>query len=123
MSETITYIRSLEKEAERLEELKRSTLLQKQIGPKPALSGCTKYLKPSITATVLNDIAFFGVQLILKRGSLCKIFEIFHKYHAEVFEVTVFVTDHRMLTLTGTFTVGSDGNNVVEKIKKEILDL
>lgn len=74
MTETITYIRSLEKEAERLEELKRSTLLQKQIGTKPALSGCTKYLKPSVTATVLNDIAFFGVQLIVKRGSLCKIF-------------------------------------------------
>ncbi|XP_027119627.1 uncharacterized protein [Coffea arabica] len=118
LTETINYIRSLEQEKERLEGLK-SSLLQK-----PVLSGCTTYLmNPSVTASLCNGVAFFGIQLPAKRGLLRKIAKAFEKYHAEVLEVTIFVNDHGMLTLTGTFMVGNDGAFVVEKIKKEILIL
>ncbi|CAI9118729.1 OLC1v1020333C1 [Oldenlandia corymbosa var. corymbosa] len=119
VTETITYIKSLETEVKRLEKLKRSVVSQK-----PGLSGCSTYFqKPSVSATIINDTAFFGIQLPAKKGSLCKVFEVFQKYQAEVFEVTVLVNDQRVLTITGTFTVGSDGYEAVEKIKEEILGL
>lgn len=123
VTETIDYIRKLEGEAERLEGLKKS-LLEKPLEKKPALFGCTSsYLKPSVTASVSNGVAFFGIQLPAKSSLLSKIFRVFGKYNAEAMEATILVNDQRMLTLTGTFNVGIEGGDIVENIKKEILIL
>src|SRR5947199_216139 len=90
--EATNYIMSLQDEKRRLEEMKMKR------SRKPALSGCTSQRKPSVTTCICNaDVAFFAVQFPVRKGLLCRLSEVFHKYRAEVFEVTVFVDDKRVL--------------------------
>lgn len=122
MIETINYIQRLEEEKKRLEGLKKDYLEQKMV-VKPVFNRCIMNPKPSVNVTICNGIAFFGIQLVGKQGALIKIFKIFEEHQAEILVATVLVNDHGQLTLTCKFKVGSHEDDVIEKIKKEILCL
>lgn len=122
VNEATIYIKKLEEEKKKLEDQKRF-LLQKQRVGKPAglLSQCMNS-KPSVNVCACNGIAVFGIQLLVKRGLLSKIFDVFEKYEAEVLGATI--NGYGQLTFTCRFKVGSNENGVIiENIKKDILSL
>lgn len=122
VNEATSYIKKLEEEKKKLEDQKRF-ILQKQSGGNPAglLSQCMNS-KPSVNVCVSNGIAVFEIQLLVKRGLLIKIFDVFEKYDAEVLGATI--NGYGLLTFTCKFKVGSHESGVViENVKNDILSL
>lgn len=122
VNEATSYIKKLEEEKKKLEDQKRF-ILQKQSGGNPAglLSQCMNS-KPSVNVCVCNGIAVFEIQLLVKRGLLIKIFDVFEKYDAEVLGATI--NGYGLVTFTCKFKVGSHESGVViENVKNDILSL
>lgn len=122
VNEATRYIKNLEEEKKKLEDQKRF-ILQKQSGGNPAglLSQCMNS-KPSVNVCVSNGIAVFEIQLLVKRGLLIKIFDVFEKYDSEVLGATI--NGYGLLTFTCKFKVGShESGFVIENIKNDILSL
>ncbi|XVF62657.1 hypothetical protein PTKIN_Ptkin09bG0025900 [Pterospermum kingtungense] len=121
VAETIAYIQSLEKEITRLEQLKSSYESSKAAKGKMHLYSNKS---SSINVTVSNNnIAFFGIQSLVRPSLVTDIFMVFHKHKAEVLAANVAV-NQRQLTVTVTAAV-VDGNadSAIEKIKRDILTL
>lgn len=120
VNETTKYIRVLEEENSRLEKLKESSKSMAAKGtillPSTNLNSCVSCV------TVSSNVAFFGIQMLVRQGLLTKIFEVFHKHQAEVLAANVAV-NHGQVMVTITACVNGNGGNSVEKIKKEILIL
>lgn len=114
MAESTDYIKRLEQEIVRLENLKKSFLVDK-----PALSQCRNRVS-SVNVTVLKGLAFFGIQFQLSQGLMTKIFCVLDKHQAEVLAANISVSDHRIATLTITVMIGHNKSDIVENIQREL---
>ncbi|XP_070015178.1 uncharacterized protein LOC142182533 isoform X2 [Nicotiana tabacum] len=114
VAESTDYIKRLEQEIVRLENLKKSFLVDK-----PALSQCRNRVS-SVNVTVLKGLAFFGIQFQLSQGLMTKIFCVLDKHQAEVLAANISVSDHRIATLTITVMIGHNKSDIVENIQREL---
>lgn len=88
---------------------------------KPALSHCSNR-NSSVNVSVAGNVAFFGIQVTLRRHLVSNILAVFEKHRADVLAANVSVSDQRRLTLSVTAVVGGNRDgDVVEKIKRDIL--
>ncbi|XP_022760498.1 transcription factor bHLH13-like [Durio zibethinus] len=118
VGETIAYIQSLEKEIKRLEELKNSS--ESKVAEGYSISNRNS----SINVTVSSNLAFFGIQSLVRPRLVTDIFMVFHKHKAEVLAANVAVNDQRQITVTVTAAVANgNGDSTIEKIKRDILIL
>lgn len=118
LSGSIDFIKWLEEETNRLENLKK--LLLQDLAT-PASSHYTSRAS-SVNLTISNGVVFFVIRFWVKRGLLYNVFMVFEKYEAEVLVANVSVDDHQMVTLTVTVKVGN-GTRIVEGIRKELQNL
>lgn len=119
MAESTDYIKRLEQEIVRLENLKKS-FLGELVVDKPALSQCRNRVS-SVNVTVSKGLAFFGIQFQLSQGLLTKIFGVLDKHQAEVLAANISVSDHRIAILTITVMIGHNKSDIVENIQRELL--
>ncbi|CAI8610570.1 unnamed protein product [Vicia faba] len=120
INETIAYIKELESKKKMLEEIKESNEF-------PVVEGSFNLLVPcrnrncSVSVTVSsNNVAFFGIESVAKRGLVTVIFEVFFKNQMEILGANVSVNDGN-LRLAITALVQNNGR--IEKIKTEIMGL
>ncbi|KAG5559954.1 hypothetical protein RHGRI_003298 [Rhododendron griersonianum] len=116
------YIQRLEEERDRLETLKKS---QESTAVMPTLTQCTNRRDSAVNVTVSgNGVVFFGIRTAAnRRHSAVEILGVFERHEAEVLAASVSVNgQQRRLDLTVTAFVGGNGD-VVEKIKRELLNL
>ncbi|XP_052206626.1 uncharacterized protein LOC127810998 isoform X2 [Diospyros lotus] len=129
VTNTIQYIKSLEKEIERLESLKNSPSPPPQ-SPCPARPALTHYANRSSSVNVTfsggRSVAFFGIQVAARRRVVSEILRVFGKHEAEVLAAAVSSRDEgqqqRRLELTVTAVLGGDADKG-ERIKHTIINL
>ncbi|CAL5198830.1 unnamed protein product [Lathyrus oleraceus] len=115
INETIGYIKELEKKKKMLEEIKES----KVEGSFNLLVPC-RNRNCSVSVTVSNNVAFFGIESVAKRGLVTVILEVFFNNHTEILAANVSVNDGNLrLAITALVQNGHDH----EKIKREIMNL
>ncbi|KAI8566105.1 hypothetical protein RHMOL_Rhmol02G0013600 [Rhododendron molle] len=116
------YIQRLEEERDRLETLKKS---QESTAVMPTLTQCTNRRDSAVNVTVSgNGVGFFGIRTAAnRRHSAVEILGVFERHEAEVLAVSISVNGQQQrLDLTVTAFIGGNGD-VVEKIKRELLNL
>ncbi|KAJ8565972.1 hypothetical protein K7X08_008548 [Anisodus acutangulus] len=119
VAESTHYIKRLEEEVLRLENLKKS-LLGELVVYKPALSQCRNRVS-SVNVTVSKGVAFLGIQFQLTHGLMTRIFSVLDKHQAEVVAANISVSDHRLATLAITVMIGNNESNTIENIRRELL--
>ncbi|KAF7151362.1 hypothetical protein RHSIM_Rhsim02G0012900 [Rhododendron simsii] len=122
VTETIQYIQRLQEERDRLETLKKS---QESTAVMPTLTQCTNRRDSAVNVTVSgNGVVFFGIRTATNhRHSAVEILGVFERHEAEVLAASVSVNgQQRRMDLTVTAFVGGN-EDVVEKIKRELLNL
>ncbi|MCD7467818.1 hypothetical protein HAX54_005460 [Datura stramonium] len=87
VAESTDYIKRLEEEILRLENLKKS-LLGELVVYKPTLSQCRNTVS-SVNVTVSKGLAFFGIQFQLTQGLITKIFSVLDKHQAEILAANI----------------------------------
>lgn len=122
INETIGYIKELESKKKMLEEIKES----KVEGSFNLLVPC-RNRNCSVSVTVSNNVAFFGIESVAKRGLVTVILEVFFKNQTDILAANVSVNDGNLrLAITamvqdGIIDHGNSGR--IEKIKREIMGL
>ncbi|OMO53718.1 hypothetical protein CCACVL1_28410 [Corchorus capsularis] len=122
LAETTTYIQSLEEEIKRLEELKKNSSSDQAKLLKGKIHLFDSDRNSSINVTVSSNVAFFGIQSVNRPRLVTDIFMVFDYHKAEVLAANVAV-NQKQLTLTLTAVVNGNGENTIEKIKRDILNL
>jgi predicted amino acid-binding ACT domain protein len=124
ITETIEYIKELEKKKKMLEEVKESMKLPIEGS---LLIPCRNRNCCSVSVTVSSNVAFFGIESVAKPGLITGILKVFFDNHAEILAVNVSVNDGNLiLAITALVQNGSNGHGnsaTVEKIKREIMSL
>ncbi|GAU11108.1 hypothetical protein TSUD_197320 [Trifolium subterraneum] len=121
ITETIEYIKELEKKKKMLEELKESMKLPVVEGS--LLLPCRNRNCCSVSVTVSSNVAFFGIESVAKPGLITLILKVFFNNHAEILAANVSVNDGNLI-LAITALVQNGGNSaIIEKIKREIMSL
>lgn len=120
---TIEYIRELEHDISVLENLKHSISMPETSEGNSVLSNITNG-RSSVDVTVSGGVAFFGIEVDLRRSLVVDILKVFDKYGVEILAANVTVDEHRQkLMVTVTANVGGlvGRKEVIEMIRTEIL--
>lgn len=120
VSETVEYIKELERRRDELEEMKKS---KGAVSATPiSVSQCSSP-DSSLRVTVSGNVAFFGIETLrLRRGLANQIIMAFEKHDAQVFAANV-AAKHGLLTVTVTAFVGNNGDDLIAKIIRDIRNL
>ncbi|MED6182277.1 hypothetical protein PIB30_027117 [Stylosanthes scabra] len=129
ITETVRYIKELERKKQSLEQIKDLQLQAHGNGS----AGGTTFMLPcianadncSVTVTVSANVAFFGIRTVARRGLITMILEVFSNHEAEILAANVSV-NQGILTFAVTAllqVVGDAGEGAVEVIKREIMTL
>ncbi|KAL5852480.1 hypothetical protein ACOSQ3_007598 [Xanthoceras sorbifolium] len=118
LDETISHIEFLKKEVERLEEKKNSSSTMVTKGKMSMYSN----LNSSINVTVSGNVFLFRIQTLARHRMVTEVFMAFHKHGAEVLASNV-VVNHGQLTLIVTAFVDGNKDDIVEKIKRDVMVL
>ncbi|KAL6581876.1 hypothetical protein OROMI_005890 [Orobanche minor] len=121
VEDTINYIKYLEEEKERLENIKKFETEE----PKAAINFLSKCTNPpnssAVEVAVSNGATFLEIQLPFRRGSVVGILKVLENHKAEVLEARIRVDDQRLLTFTATILLGKNGGITIDKIREEII--
>lgn len=118
---TIEYIRELEQDISVLEKLKQS--MWEKLEKSSVLSKITNG-RSSIDVTVSGGVAFFGIEVDMRRSLVVDILKVFGKYGVEILAANVAVDEPRqklMVTVTVNVHGVVGGEEVIEMIRTEIL--
>ncbi|CAJ2634383.1 transcription factor bHLH125-like protein [Trifolium pratense] len=119
ITETIEYIKELEKKKKMLEDLKE--LIKIPVIQGSLLIPC-RNRNCSVSVTVSNNVAFFGIESVAKPGLITLILKVFFNNQSEILAANVSVNDG-ILILAITALVQSGNSATIEKIKREIMSL
>ncbi|KAF8401538.1 hypothetical protein HHK36_012480 [Tetracentron sinense] len=117
IDETIDRIKYLEEELKGLNEQKGS-----ETAPSKPVVSFSTHRSSSVDVTVSGNVAFFGVNSMVRQKLVMEVFMVFEKHRAEVLAANVAVND-RKLTLTVTALVNGNGDEIVDGIKRDLLIL
>lgn len=120
VSETIGYIKELERMKDRLEKTKEFAMAA---AATPIIASQSSNPDFTVKVAVSGNVTFFGVQSApARRGLATQIIMVFEKHMAQVLAANVTVGDG-LLMVTVTAFVGNNGDDTVSKIIRDIRNL
>lgn len=117
--DTLNYIKHLQQETERLENLKESQTKEQKVLERSSLAKCGNH--NSVNITISDSAMFLVIQFPSRRGSVLEILRVLEKHKAEVMEARIDVNDEKVKTFTATVSFGSDGGSSIDKMRQDIL--
>ncbi|KAL1334763.1 hypothetical protein HN51_063735 [Arachis hypogaea] len=128
ITETIRYIKELERKKNNLEQIKELQIQSHASGTTFMLPCMANDDNCSVTVTVSANVAFFGIQTVARRGLITMILEVFSNHKAEILAANVAVNEGILtFAVTALLQIVADGEGegegAVEMIKREIMTL
>ncbi|MED6106447.1 hypothetical protein PIB30_005083 [Stylosanthes scabra] len=126
VTDTIRYIKELERKKQNLEQIKDLQLQAHASGTTFTLPCIANTDNCSVTVTVSANVAFFGIRTVARRGLITMILEVFSNHEAEILAANVSVNQGILtFAVTALLQVVGDGGGecAVEVIKREIMTL
>lgn len=117
--DTLNYVKHLQQEAERLENLKKSQTKVQKVLERCSLANCGNH--NSVNISISGPVTFLVIQFPSRHDTVLEILRILEKHKVEVMEARIDVNDEKVKTFTATVSFGSDRGSSIDKVRQDIL--